>query len=157
MKNAFTMMELIFVIVIIGILSAFAVPRLFLVKNDASVTSGLANLKILQDDINIFYARHSKLPDNSIDIKNFTNIKNINWKNTNTLEFIYLNSPCVGLEINNAQTQIKFIPLLNNNHNCKTFQFALAKNNLLTIENNKISEKIIYFGGGSLYDISSFN
>jgi len=42
MKNAFTMIELIFVIVILGILAAVAIPKLSATRNDALV-SKLAN------------------------------------------------------------------------------------------------------------------
>jgi len=42
MKNAFTMIELIFVIVILGILAAVAIPKLSATRNDA-VVSKLAN------------------------------------------------------------------------------------------------------------------
>jgi general secretion pathway protein G len=38
MKKSFTMVELIFVIVIIGILSAVAIPKLFATRDDAQIT-----------------------------------------------------------------------------------------------------------------------
>lgn len=39
MKNAFTMIELIFVIVILGILAAVAIPRLSATRDDATVSA----------------------------------------------------------------------------------------------------------------------
>ena len=45
MKNAFTMIELIFVIVIIGILSAIAIPKMMATKDDAKVVKEIANAK----------------------------------------------------------------------------------------------------------------
>ena len=55
MKKSFTMLELIFVIVVIGILSAVAVPRLFATRDDAvlvrvktdvaNIRSAIANLR----------------------------------------------------------------------------------------------------------------
>jgi len=44
MKNAFTMIELIFVIVIIGILSAVAIPKLTATRNDAEVSKVAQNI-----------------------------------------------------------------------------------------------------------------
>ena len=43
-KKAFTMVELIFVIVVIGILSAIAIPKLAATRDDAQITKGLATL-----------------------------------------------------------------------------------------------------------------
>ena len=43
-KKAFSMIELVFVIVVIGILSAIAIPKLAATRDDAQVTKGLATL-----------------------------------------------------------------------------------------------------------------
>lgn len=43
-KKAFTMIELIFVIVVIGILAAIAVPKMAATRDDAQITKGLATL-----------------------------------------------------------------------------------------------------------------
>jgi len=43
-KKAFTMIELIFVIVIIGILASVAIPRLAATRTDAMVSAAMANL-----------------------------------------------------------------------------------------------------------------
>lgn len=44
MKKAFTMVELIFVIVIIGILAAVAIPKLVGTRDDAKISTEMANL-----------------------------------------------------------------------------------------------------------------
>jgi len=51
MKKAFTMIELIFVIVIIGILSAIAVPKLAATRDDAIRSKLMANTKICINDL----------------------------------------------------------------------------------------------------------
>ena len=43
-RKAFTMIELVFVIVIIGILSAIAIPKLTATRDDALITKGLSIL-----------------------------------------------------------------------------------------------------------------
>ena len=55
MKKAFTMIELIFVIVILGILASVAIPRLAATREDAEISTGIANLRTLLSDITAFY------------------------------------------------------------------------------------------------------
>ena len=43
-KNAFTMIELVFVIVVLGILAAIAVPRLAGTRDDATIAKGRADI-----------------------------------------------------------------------------------------------------------------
>lgn len=51
MKHAFTMVELVLVIVIIGILSAIAVPRLFVTRDDAIITRARADISSIRSAI----------------------------------------------------------------------------------------------------------
>ena len=55
MKKGFTMIELIFVIVILGILASVAVPRLAGTKADAEISATVANLRTLVSDANVYY------------------------------------------------------------------------------------------------------
>ena len=51
MKKAFTMMELVFVIVILGILAAVAVPRLAVTRDDAIVVKGKSQVSAIRSGI----------------------------------------------------------------------------------------------------------
>ena len=55
MKKGFTMIELIFVIVILGILASVAIPRLAATREDAEISATVANLRTLVGDINAYY------------------------------------------------------------------------------------------------------
>ena len=49
------MIELIFVIVILGILASVAIPRLAATREDAEISAAVANLRTLVSDINSYY------------------------------------------------------------------------------------------------------
>ena len=50
-KNAFTMVELVFVIVILGILAAVAIPRLAATRADAEITKGISDVSSIRSGI----------------------------------------------------------------------------------------------------------
>ena len=56
MKKGFTMIELIFVIVILGILASVAIPRLAATKTDAEISATVANLLTILSDAASYYA-----------------------------------------------------------------------------------------------------
>ena len=63
MKKGFTMIELIFVIVILGILASVAIPRLAGTRTDAEIATTVANLRILLSDLNSYYVVKGEFAD----------------------------------------------------------------------------------------------
>ena len=64
MKRAgFTMIELIFVIVILGILAAVAIPKLSATRDDAKVSTEVSNLATCVQDMGSMYTAEGNLTD----------------------------------------------------------------------------------------------
>ena len=63
MKKGFTMIELIFVIVILGILASVAIPRLAGTREDAEISTAIGNLRTLLSDAAGYYAVKGNFKD----------------------------------------------------------------------------------------------
>lgn len=75
MRNAFTMIELVFVIVVLGILASIAVPRLVATKDDASAVTSATLLKDTIVQLTAYYTINGKLPTG--DLKSQSNLENL--------------------------------------------------------------------------------
>ena len=80
MKNAFTMIELIFVIVILGLLSAVAIPKLMATKQDAQIVKEITNARqIIQNANSEFISQGSISSYDSSDCYSFTSTTDGNF------------------------------------------------------------------------------
>ena len=64
MKKGFTMIELIFVIVILGILAAVAIPRLSATRDDANIAKALSEVSTLESDLGAYYTSQGRFDGN---------------------------------------------------------------------------------------------
>ena len=72
MRKGFTMIELIFVIVILGVLASVAIPRLAATRDDAEVAKAATNLTTAVSDITAYYTAKGKFEASN----DFTKITN---------------------------------------------------------------------------------
>ena len=89
MKKGFTMIELIFVIVILGILASVAIPRLAATREDAVISATVANLRTLLSDATAYYTAKGEFPTGTTwkDITNVPTAKpNDNVTTSNSLK-----------------------------------------------------------------------
>ena len=71
MKRAgFTMIELIFVIVILGILAAVAIPKLSATRDDAKISKGAQDVATLLADLGAYYTAHGSFAASASDMTN---------------------------------------------------------------------------------------
>lgn len=74
MKKAFTMIELIFVIVILGILAAVAIPKLNATRDDAELAKANTNLTTLIGDITSYYTSKGEI-NPAINLQQITGVQ----------------------------------------------------------------------------------
>ncbi|EAI4244706.1 prepilin-type N-terminal cleavage/methylation domain-containing protein [Campylobacter coli] len=90
MRKAFTILELVFVIVILGILAAIALPKFSSSRDEAEVSKSLNNLKTLINDISIYTLKNDHLSSiktmsnvsgvENVDLGNFNGTKEVNFR-----------------------------------------------------------------------------
>ncbi|MDD7091094.1 type II secretion system protein [Campylobacter sp.] len=83
MKKGFTMIELIFVIVILGILASVAIPRLAATREDAEISAAVANLRTLVSDVTAYYTAKGEFPTNNTKWNQITNVPLTNAADAN--------------------------------------------------------------------------
>ncbi|EAK4893675.1 prepilin-type N-terminal cleavage/methylation domain-containing protein [Campylobacter jejuni] len=104
MRKAFTILELVFVIVILGILAAIALPKMSSSKDEAEVSKSLNNLKTLINDISIYTLKNDHLNSiktmsnvsgiENIDLSNFNGTKEVNFRvgdDKKCLKLVFIN------------------------------------------------------------------
>jgi len=121
MKKSFSMLELVFVIVILGILATIAIPRMWVTRNDALITKARTQVATIRSSIVNAYSTNilsgqNECPELEAGDDNYvfenilkpypikTNEKEINW----TLESNNSNETNYSLVINGMSTKFVY-------------------------------------------------
>jgi general secretion pathway protein G len=101
-RSGFTMIELIFVIVILGILAAVAIPKLAATRDDAKIAKGATEVATLVSDFGSYYTAQGKFGK----ISNMTNVTldDVGSDFNETISVYYLINDKECLEINTTTT-----------------------------------------------------
>ena len=100
MKKAFTMIELILIIVVIGVLAAIAIPRISATRDDAVLVKTMAEIRTAIEEINAYYISQGKLAldttNNKVKFKEMTNAGVVG--SSGDLGFFAKNERCISLK-----------------------------------------------------------
>jgi len=104
MKKAFSLLELIFAIVIIGIIASFAVPKYLDSRNFALASTIKRDIITTTTSIQSYYLVNRKLDK----ISDAITLSTINWTiSDKKISFFDNKQNCVDLEIKNSSVSIK--------------------------------------------------
>ena len=90
-RSGFTMIELIFVIVILGILAAVAIPKLAATRDDAKIAKAATEVSTALQDMGAYYTSQGQFSTNVDDMTNVVlagNTENLNILNPNSSDTV---------------------------------------------------------------------
>ncbi|TKX30170.1 prepilin-type cleavage/methylation domain-containing protein [Campylobacter sp. MIT 12-5580] len=133
MKKAFSVLELIFVIIILGILAAIALPRLSSSKDEAEISKAISNLKTLVSDFSSYALKNDALASTHL-MSNVSNIENVDLSNFNGTRIVNFSvagaNDCIELVFINSSHTLIFGFASNANIKTLITNLAAAENSL---------------------------
>lgn len=96
LKKGFSVLEIIFAIVILGVIASIAVPKLLSSKNDASLSSIKQDIRTITTSVQSYYIVHNKIEKISDAVSLNSSVWNITDKK---IVFSEKNTACVTIEL----------------------------------------------------------
>ena len=104
LKKGFSIIELIFVIAVLGIIAAVAVPKLMDTRSSAIVTTIKQDISTITTSIQSYYMIHGKIDK----ISDSVNINTSTWKvDEKKVDFISEDTICISLSIDSNKLHVK--------------------------------------------------
>ena len=125
MKSAFSLLELIFAIVILGIIASFAVPKYLETKDTALIATLKRDVNTVVSSIQSYYL----LNQNIEKISDALVINNTNWVIEDTK--MRDKHSCVSIEIKSSNENIKYIELVIDDSKDSTICKKIRESNLV--------------------------
>ena len=107
MKSGFSLLELIFAIVILGIVASFAVPKYLDTKDSALASTLKRDVSTATTSIQSYYLLNQKIDK----ISDAITVNNINWTLSDTDTKITDKNACLELEIKTSDADVKSLEL----------------------------------------------
>lgn len=107
-KKAFSLIELIFVIVVIGIIAAIAIPKLMNTKDEAVISTIKQDISIVIGSVQSYYMLNGSISKFS----DAVSLSSKNWSGIDTkkIEFQDNGNNCVSIEIVDKNLNITITP-----------------------------------------------
>jgi len=131
-KKGFTMIELIFVIVIIGILASVAIPRLAATRDDAKIATSLSETGMILRETTAYYTANGHFSDTASDMSNAADFNGTTGSVDSAAGGVFTyatpknssgTEKCVEFTINNTDGNVTIAPLSGTTGNvCKGLQ-----------------------------------
>ncbi|MCR8712724.1 type II secretion system GspH family protein [Campylobacter sp. W0066.1] len=141
MKKTFTIIELVFVVIILGVLAAVALPKFSTSKDEASTAQALGNLKTFINDISAYVLKNESLSSIAL-MSNVANIKNEDLSNlqnsTKELDFSVGNDEqCFKVLFVDKESILLLALIVDNAQKSKVQNIADLKNQVLKDPKNQ--------------------
>jgi prepilin-type N-terminal cleavage/methylation domain-containing protein len=154
-RSGFTMIELVFVIVILGILASVAIPKLAATRDDANIAKASTEISSIVSDMGSYYTAHGHFAN----IKDMTNVQLVKTKDKT-----YAEAKADDVNMTNNQTVYYADP--SRGTSCVSFT-TVDTNGTLTVDEEDATDTSLYckglkkavskliakhtFGGSSIY------